>query len=236
MPKFVLPQPVTHNEGWITLLQPRAFFWFRGRLYVGYGWLSSLHMDEEPVWDPAPVEVDTRIETCNGHIDFVEVKQEGPPYYRKYAVLKLVYRYKPDDTGLGNPVIRKSHTQGCVEIEEQHVLFPDCYMQLSWSNGNSGSSLIHPYDIKEYQKFQKKSDRWHKQNPNWFDGGAAPFPQRKHKEFHTPSICLCHKWSGNGVNRFRRIKRAKSLENWRNHPDATRIREQEHPNGCINCH
>jgi hypothetical protein len=225
------------------ILRPRAFFWYRNKLFVGYNWLSSLHINEEPVWDPKPVLVGTRIEDCNGFIDFVEIRREGPPYYRGYAMLRLTYRYRPNDTGSGNPVLggwgeAKKLDQGTVAIDEQYMLFPNCFMQLSWSNTFDPGELLAPGQIDDWKADRTQDDaHWEScKIARTMDEPDPPFPKRKHWGFYTPEICMCHKWLGDGENRLRRILRSPCLDTMRYDKRAVAIRKREHPNGCLLCH
>lgn len=125
-----------------TLLRPGAFFWYGGKLYVGYGWLSSLHHEETPVWDPEPVPLDAVVETCCGYYHFKEVLSEERPYYRKYAALDVHYLLHPDDSIRGS--LRKKIDQGTIHIDERYVLPPNCYLEAQWEGGFGGrESLFH---------------------------------------------------------------------------------------------
>jgi len=128
--------PRSRESGWQVMLRPGAFFWHAGRLYVGYGWLSTFHPDEDPVWDPEPMPLDAVIETCLGYYHFSNVFSEGPPYFRKYAQLNVHYLLKPDDFGWG--FLKKRIDQGTIPVNEQFVLPPDCYLEIQW---NADSSL-----------------------------------------------------------------------------------------------
>lgn len=259
MRRPILPQPAIFGTSkdetpchplsrgdFTTVLRPMAFFWFRGKLFVGHNWLSSLHIAEEPVWDPKPVPVGTRIEDCNGYIDFVEIRREGPPYYRAYAVLRLKHRYKPDDSHSGNPVLNtwrtgKKFDQGAVMIDEQHVLFPNCFMQLTWNGAFDGGKLIAPHQIDDFKAEVTQHElHWDKHrekcetDPN-YNGECPPYPRRKYCGYYTPHICMCHKWSGDGENRLQRILRSSSLDMMRYDPRAVTVRKREHPKGCARC-
>lgn len=68
------------------ILRPAAFFWYAGQLYVGYAYLSCLHHDEEPCWDPVPVPLGATIDASLGYYSFKEVIQgQGR---RSFAVLE----------------------------------------------------------------------------------------------------------------------------------------------------
>lgn len=245
----ILPQPVIYSTGeteevchpnsrgdYQSLLQPQAFLWFRNKLYVGHNWLSSLHTNEEPVWDPKHVPVGTRMERCNGNIDFTEIRYEGPPYRRGYAVLKLKYLYKPNDAwGTGNSIVENTD-QGCVTIEEQFVLFPNCFMVMTWDSPFEAGELISPSQIDDYHAEKQIEDEMFDLQQKVGYGNLPRWPKRKYQGFHTPRICVCHKWYGDGENRLRHILRAPSMDAMRYDPRAVALREAEHPNGHLHCH
>lgn len=132
-----LIQPILEEPGWVGILRPGAFFWTAGRLYVGYARLSTLHHDEEPMWDPVPVEVNTIIETRGGFYQFTGIMREGSPYHRAYAQLQFAYAYTPDDYGDG--FLKKRIDQGMIPIHEKYVLAPDTYIETQWLS----TALLH---------------------------------------------------------------------------------------------
>ena len=132
-----LIQPILQEDGWVGILRPGAFFWTAGRLYVGYARLSTLHHDEEPMWDPVPVEPGTVIETRGGFYQFTGIMREGSPYHRQYAQLQFAYAYRPSDFGDG--FLKKEIDQGMIPIHEKYVLGPDTYVESQWLS----TSLLH---------------------------------------------------------------------------------------------
>jgi|GEM_PF-2134408 len=123
-----------------TMLRPGAFYWHAGRLYVGYGWLSSFHAGEEPVWDPQPVPRNAVVETCMGYYHFSNMFVEGPPYFRTYAELSLRYLYQRSDWGSG--FLKKKIDQGTIDVREKIVLPPNCYLEYQWEGGWGGREQL----------------------------------------------------------------------------------------------
>ncbi|MBI2030395.1 hypothetical protein HYT05_02125 [Candidatus Kaiserbacteria bacterium] len=132
--------PESRSGGWTQMLRPGAFYFHAGRLYVGYGWLSTFHEGEEPVWDPDPVPLHAVIETCNGYYHFSSVFAEGPPYFRRYAELSVRYICRPDDFGSG--FLKKKIDQGRIDIHEKLVLPPDYYLEYQWDGGFGGGHAL----------------------------------------------------------------------------------------------
>ena len=104
------------------MLRPGAFYWHAGRLYVGYGWLSTLHKGEEPVWDPQPVPLDAVVETCRGYYHFSNMFVENAPYFRKYAELTMRHIHKTRDDPRG---FFKREIIQTTAIRAKIVLLPD---------------------------------------------------------------------------------------------------------------
>lgn len=128
--------PLSREDGWVgSMLRPGAFYWHAGRLYVGYGWLSSFHEGEEPVWDPKPVPLGAVAETCNGYYHFSNMFVEGAPYFRKYAELSVRYIHKTHDGP--NGFLKKEVVQ-TTEINERIVLPPDYFLEYQWHGGGGG--------------------------------------------------------------------------------------------------
>lgn len=118
------------------MLRPGAFYWHAGRLYVGYGWLSSFHEGEEPVWDPVPVPLNAVVETCNGYYHFSNMFMEKGPYFRKFAEISMLYVHKPHDSD--NGFLKKKTDQGTIAINEKVVLPPDYCVEYQWDGGHGG--------------------------------------------------------------------------------------------------
>lgn len=132
-PRIPQPADTGRKSGWSTIYRPGAWFFHAGRLYVGYGRLSTFHPGEEPMWDPETVPVGAIVETCSGEYCFKKIIEEGPPYFRKYAVLSFRYYYCPDDFGWG--FLKRKIDQGKFLLEEQVVVPSDCYLEYQWNVG-----------------------------------------------------------------------------------------------------
>ncbi len=120
--------PRSRAGGWNSMLRPAVFYWHAGRLYVGYGWLSSFHPNEEPVWDPKPVPQNAVVETCKGYCHFSNVQRETELYSPKYAELSMYHIHKTKD--------------GPTDIREKIVLPPNHYLEYQWDGGSGGSEQI----------------------------------------------------------------------------------------------
>lgn len=123
----VLRRPIIHENGWSFILSPRCFYWARGRLYVGYNYLSRLHPDEEPLWDPIPVKPYTVIEAMGGFFQLTQVQEEKGPYYRKWARLESHMVIQPCDYGDG--FLKKRINQGEIEVHNAYTLEPETMLR-----------------------------------------------------------------------------------------------------------
>lgn len=116
----------SRSSGYYTvILWPGAFAWYNGELFVGYSWLSRLHDDEDPVWDPDPVPVGSIIHAHRGYYHFVEVLTAPGRGRNKFAVIRFVHRHREEDMERyenedATPLTEKDS----IVIREQFVLDP----------------------------------------------------------------------------------------------------------------
>lgn len=165
------------SSGWTTMLRPGVFFWYAGQLYVGYGWLSSFHADEKPVWDPTPVPLGAYIETCCGYYHFCDILVEGVRYFRKFAVLEHLYLYQPNAFCQSSRRMGEKIGHGAFEIRERIIMPPGCYLEYQWAGGfASGEQLL---------------------NRKWKDGRSLVRKIKRAPSLHKMRI-------GKEVNRLRR--------------------------------
>jgi len=127
--------PLSDTDSGGRMLRPGAFYWHAGRLYVGYGWLSTFHESEEPVWDPNPVPLGAVVETCRGYYHFSDMFVENAPYFRKYAELTVRHIHKTHDGP--NGFLKKEVIQ-TTDIREKIVLPPDYHLEYQWGGGGGG--------------------------------------------------------------------------------------------------
>ncbi|MBP7133761.1 hypothetical protein KBA73_00945 [Patescibacteria group bacterium] len=75
------------------ILRPGAFFYYAGKLYVGYAWCSRMHLGEKPMWDPTPVPLGATIDTSMGYYKFAKILKpsEGPGCNKTFAVLRFTH-------------------------------------------------------------------------------------------------------------------------------------------------
>lgn len=172
------------SGGYVRMLRPGAFFWFRARLYVGYSWLSTLHADEKPVWDPEPVPLNALVDTCRGYFHFSAIHSEDAPYFRKYAEIKHFYAYKPNDYGYG--FLKRPIDQGIVPVREQYILQPNTYLEVQWQGGSGGDEALLHRKFGDGENLERKIKR----SPD-LQGMRLPKEVRKlRKDFEKDPDCL----------------------------------------------
>ena len=216
------------------MMRPAVFFWYAGRLYVGYDDGDGHTQGHEPRWDPVPIPVGAIIETCGGVYHFQKVLKEGAPYFREYAVLSLRYNRFPNDYREGN--MRKRLDQGKVAMSEQVVLDPTTYLEWQRPSRTQGY-LIDPHNAKVQIAYERQYDK------NWKLGlqqGLGPAQIKdtpmRHQHYRSDSRNLMHRWDVNPHNVIRRIKRSASLEYMRSSKESANLRNTKyHPLGCMHC-
>lgn len=234
--------PWSSND-FVTIFRPGAFFFHAGRLYIGYGWLSSFHVGEGVMWDPVPVPLGAAVETCRGYFHFLKILEEGPPYFRKYAVLALRQTHYPDDFGDG--FLKKKIRQGVIHVREQFVLPSHCYFEVQWGSGG-GHACVLACDVKEELAWQKKEEAamrgWERERHILIKKGVAtedlpkqPNVRPAHPRLYSMNLSLCHKWRRDGQNLERKILRSAPLTTMREHAEAKKFRAQQHPKGHMAC-
>lgn len=192
----VILQPAINDRGFCTILRPGAFFSVEGRLYVGYGWLSSFHADEKPVWDPEPVPLNGIVETCHGFYHFSKLLSEGPPYFRKYVQLTHVYNKPPGDWSR-DLFVKKGADRGVVPVREQVVLPSGTYLEYQWGGGFGGSEeLLNRKYVGDWRAFE----RFIRKQPSLKPNRESSESQGIHKE-------ICAQYDhGHGTEILRRRK------------------------------
>jgi len=129
---MILKQPIIDDGGMRLVLRPGAFYWDGKRLFIGYAWLSSLHWDEQPVWDTNTVPEGTVIESMRGlQYRFVKTLPQ-PGYKSRIACLDMKMRFYTESTAqrYNRRVIPKDKY---ITIKEQYVLLPGMVMRQWWS-------------------------------------------------------------------------------------------------------
>ncbi len=195
------------------------------------------------MWDPETVPVGAVVETCSGEYRFKKILEEGPPYFRKYAVLSFRYYHYPDDFGWG--FLKKKIDQGKLLIEEQLVIPPDYYVTHQWGAGSGPSFFCGSFTCEEEAAYQRKRRRIYREGKkkklSW-DEIEKLIPRRTHQAFSSIGSVgsLTHKWGGgdgrsSDRNLERKILRAPSLGRMRLGKEVEEFRHTEHPHGCLRC-
>ena len=174
-----IPQPI--KQGF--MLEVGALFWRgSGRLYIGYAPLSVMHDDDEPVWDPVPIPVNAIVETCGGYFQLSNIFQEGPPYFRKYAEVRVGQIYKPRDYGDG--FLKQKINQGEIPICEQFVLRPNCLVRYQWQ-----SRMVLRQFVEIWSEEARLYERKIKRSPSIHQMRYGKEEQRIREEFKEDPNC-----------------------------------------------